>query len=278
MINFFKGIIAGIGGVSPGLSGSVLLIIVGLYEKTLDALGTLFVNFKKNIKFLLPVVAGMFVGVLLFSKVLDYFLVNYEMPTRFCFLGLILGTVPLFYKEVKKNGFSKKYYAVMVVSAVVGIFLFTVNTNAFPQITDPNLMQKIILGVAVAGTAIVPGIDPAVLLSTLGLYELYVGALADFDLSILMPMLIGLVFGAVAISFGMSTLFRRFYTATYSVIFGLFLSMIPNILNESCDLAFNMVSLISVVAMIAGFVVSYYLGDIRNNNEKIKKLLAHIKH
>ena len=49
MINFFKGIIAGIGGVSPGLSGSVLLIIVGLYEKTLDALGTLFVNFKKNI-------------------------------------------------------------------------------------------------------------------------------------------------------------------------------------------------------------------------------------
>ena len=49
MINFLKGIIAGIGGVAPGLSGSVLLIICGLYQKTLDTLGTLFNNFKKNV-------------------------------------------------------------------------------------------------------------------------------------------------------------------------------------------------------------------------------------
>ena len=101
MINFLKGIVAGIGGVAPGLSGSVLLIIMGLYQQTLDALGTLFRNFEKNIRFLLPVVAGMFLGVLLFSKVIDFFLNRYEMPTRFCFLGLILGTVPLIYREVK---------------------------------------------------------------------------------------------------------------------------------------------------------------------------------
>ena len=30
MKNFFKGIIVGIGGIAPGLSGSVLLIIMGL--------------------------------------------------------------------------------------------------------------------------------------------------------------------------------------------------------------------------------------------------------
>ena len=108
-MNFFKGIIVGIGGVAPGLSGSVLLIIFGLYQKTLDALGTLFVNFKRNIRFLLPVVAGMFTGVLLFSKIINFFLNNYEMPTRFCFLGLILGTLPMVWNEVKKEGFSKKY-------------------------------------------------------------------------------------------------------------------------------------------------------------------------
>lgn len=272
MINFLKGIIAGFGGIAPGLSGSVLLIIVGLYEKTLDALGSIFVNFKSKIKFLLPVVAGMVTGVLLFSKVLDFFLQNYEMPTRFCFLGLIVGTVPLFYGEVKKNGFSRKYYAVMALSAIVGTFLFTVNTNAFPQVTDPTLVQKIVLGVAVAGTAIVPGIDPAVLLSTLGLYELYVGALADFNLEILLPMIIGLAGGAVVISFAMTTLFKCFYTLTYSVIFGLFMSMIPNILNESCRFGVNVVSLISIVVMLMGFAVSYYLGDIQTNNKRIKKL------
>ena len=217
MINFFKGIIAGIGGVAPGLSGSVLLIILGLYEKTLDALGTLFTNFKKNIKFLLPVVAGMFAGVLIFSKILDFFLANYEMPTRFCFLGLILGTVPLFYREVKKNGFAKKHYAVILLSAIAGTIMFTLNTDAFPQVTDPTIVQKIVLGVAVAATAIVPGIDPAVILSTLGLYELYVSSLANLNLEVLLPMLIGLAFGAVAISFGMSVLFRKFYTITFSL-------------------------------------------------------------
>lgn len=86
MKTFLKSIVVGIGGVAPGLSGSVLLIIFGLYQQTLEALGTLFVNFKKNIRFLLPVVSGMFVGVLLFSKVIDFFLAAYEMPTRFCFL------------------------------------------------------------------------------------------------------------------------------------------------------------------------------------------------
>lgn len=261
MINFLKGVIAGIGGVAPGLSGSVLLIIMGLYQKTLDALGTLFRDFKKNIRFLLPVVSGMFLGVLLFSKVIDFFLSHYEMPTRFCFLGLILGTVPLFYKEVKKNGFSGKYYLVIAGAAVVGTWMFTVNPDAFQQISEMTLLQSVFLGVAVAATAIVPGVDPAVLLSTLGYYEIYVRSLASFDLTVLLPMLIGLAIGGVGISFGMSTLFRRFYTATFSVVFGIFLSMIPNMLNESCVLGMNGESVISIGLAIVGFAVSYYLGD-----------------
>lgn len=271
MANFFKGIIVGLGGVAPGLSGSVLLIIFGLYQKTLEALGNLFRDFRKNIRFLLPLVCGMFVGVLLFSKALDFFLTNYEVPTRFCFLGLILGTVPLFYKEVKKEGFSPKYYLFMLLAAALGTWLFTLNPNGFPQITHPNLLQCIILGVAVAATAIVPGIDPAVVLSSLGLYETYVRALANFDLTVLLPMLIGLGLGAVVISLGMSFLFRRLYTATFSVVFGLFLSMIPNILSENCVLDWDIGSVISIILLVIGFGISYYLGDIETNNRRLKK-------
>lgn len=274
MENFLKGIIVGLGGVAPGLSGSVLLIIFGLYQKTLEALGTLFADFKKNVRFLLPLVCGMFIGVLLFSKVLDFFLSNFEVPTRFCFLGLILGTVPLFYGEVKKNGFSGKYYVVIVLAAVLGTWTFTLNPNAFPQITDPTLVQCIILGVAVAATAIIPGVDPAVLLSSLGYYEMYVRSLANFDLNVLLPMVVGLAGGAIGISFGMSLLFKRFYTASFSVVFGIFLSMIPNMLTERCKLGMNGESVISVIVMIIGFCVSYYLGDIENNNKRLKAIFA----
>ena len=273
MNRFLKGIIVGIGGVAPGLSGSVLLIIFGMYQQTLHALGTLLTDLKRNLRFLVPLVLGMFTGVLLFSRVIDYCLALHEMPTRFCFLGLILGTLPMVWREVRKEGFATKFYGVVAVSVVVGTLLFTLNTDAFPQITDPNLVQKLCLGIAVAATAIIPGVDPAVFLSTLGFYEMYVNALATLNLHILLPMVVGLGAGAVLISFLMSSLFTRFYTATYSVIFGIFLSMIPNMLNERCVLGWNGLSAVSVLFAVLGFALSYYLGDLENNNSRIKSFI-----
>ena len=268
MERFFKGIIVGIGGVAPGLSGSVLLIIFGMYQKTLDALGSLFGNLKENLRFLLPLLAGMGLGVLLFSRVIDFCLGNFEMPTRFCFLGLILGTVPMVWREVRKEGFGKGYYLLVLLSAAAGIWMFTLSPGNFPQVTDPTLMQSVLLGVAVAATAIIPGVDPAVFLTSLGFYEMYVHALATLELAILGPMVLGLAAGAVGISFVMSQLFRRFYTATYSVIFGIFLSMIPNMLNESCVPAVDVQTAVSLVLMILGFGLSYYLGGIGNKKER----------
>lgn len=268
MTNFLKGIVVGIGGISPGLSGSVLLIIFGLYRETLEAIGTMVTNFRKNVRFLLPIVSGMFIGVLLFSKLLDYLLVNYEMPTRFCFLWLILGTVPIFYKEAKKEGFALKHYFVIAAAMAAGGFMFTLNTDTFGQITDLTLMQCIILGIAVVATAIVPGLDPAVVLSSLGYYELYISSLADFDLSVLLPMLIGVVGGGISVSLLMTALFKHFYTATFSVVFGLFVSMIPNILNETCVIGANVESVCALLLAVCGFVLSFYFGKIEEKGAK----------
>ena len=277
MRNFLKGIIVGIGGIAPGLSGSVLLVILGLYQKTITAIGTLFKNFKKNVAFLFPLCLGFGVGVIIFSKIVDFLLGNFEMYTRFAFLGLVLGTVPLFYKEVKKEGFNKKYYIVILLSAIAGFSLFFLNKDLFPVITNPNIFQSVLLGIAVAGSSIVPGVDSAVILSSLGLYELYVGSIADFNLSVLIPAAVGLVIGVLVISFIMNKLISKFYTMTFSIIFGLFLSIIPNVLNDSCALGLNANSVISIIILILGFGVSYFLGDIKGNIEKIKALIKKIK-
>lgn len=272
IVDFLKGIVVGIGGIAPGLSGSVMLIILGLYEKTINAIGTLFKNFKKNIYFLVPLFLGFGMGVLLFSKIVDFMLENYEFQTRYLFLGLVIGTVPLFYNEVKKKGFSNKYYVLILVSAFFGVFIFYSNNNWFAVVENPNLIQSVMLGVAVAGSSIIPGVDSAVILSALGLYELYVSSLADFNLSILIPAAVGLGGGALLISFFMNWLIKKFYTVTFSVIFGLFLSIIPKVLNESC--AYNSVSdiILSVILVIIGLIISLYFGDIKGNNEKIKKI------
>ena len=270
--HFLKGIIAGVGGIAPGLSGSVLLVIMGLYEKTINALGTLFKHFKKNVKFLLPVCLGMACGVLLFSKIVDFLLANFETPTRFAFLGLVLGTIPLFYRQVRKKGFRNRYYFVMLVAGLAGLMLFGMNRALFPQITDPNFFQKVFLGVAVAGSSIVPGVDSAVIMSSLGLYELYVSSIANLDMRVLLPALIGLVLGAAAISAGMNFLLKKAYTLTFSVIFGLFISIIPNILQDCYKINNLWEGAVAIAFALAGCVVSYYLGDISANNARLKRL------
>lgn len=272
-MNFFKGIMVGIGGIAPGLSGSVMLLILGLYEKTIGVISTLFKEFKKNCIFLMPLVLGFGCGVLIFSKVVDFLLKNYEFSTRYLFLGLVLGTVPLFYKSVKKKGFKNYNYVIILIAMFFGLFIFSMNRNLFQPVTNPSLFQSVLLGVAVAGSSIVPGVDSAVILSALGLYELYVNALANFNLQILIPAGIGLVIGVFLISIVINYFITHFYTITYSIIFGLFLSIIPNVLNNSCIISdFNSL-LVAILFSILGFIFSYYLGDIKGNNEKISKFL-----
>ena len=271
LILFLKGILAGIGGIAPGLSGSVLLVVLGLYERTVHAIGTLFLDFKQNIRFLVPLVAGFGVGILLFSKVVDFLLLHCELYTRYAFLGLILGTIPLFFREVKKKGFRPiRHVPVMVLAALLGIFVFSDSRGLFPVRTEATLFQSVLLGVCVAGSSIVPGVDSAAILSALGLYELYVGALADINLQILLPAAVGLAAGAIVISILMNLLLRNAYTMTFSVIFGLFLSIVPHVLNGSCVPATVPQGLFAAVLVLVGCGVSYYLGDIPGHNRKLR--------
>lgn len=274
MKNLFLGIIVGIGGIAPGLSGSVLLVVLGLYEKCIRAISTLFRDFKKNIAFLAPLVLGFGIGILLFSKAVDWLLFHYEMPTRYAFLGLVLGTVPMFYREARRKGYARRYYLVVLAAACLGVALFYARGNLFPPVKEPNLLQSTLLGVAVAGSSIVPGVDSAVILSSLGLYELYVSALAHLRWEVLLPAGVGLAVGAVVIALVMNYLLKRFYTLTFSVILGLFLSIIPKVLNESCVPRPDLYTVGCFALTVLGFCLSFYLGDIQGNHARLKKLFS----
>lgn len=264
MVNFIKGIVAGFGGIAPGLSGTVLLILMGLYRPVLDALGSLFTDFRKKIRFLLPVVGGMILGVLAFSRLIDWCLENWGMLTRFCFLGLILGTVPILWKEVRKNGLKWGHWIMIGAGILLGILLFAFDGAGVTQILHPNFFQSLGLGAAVAASSIIPGVDPTALLSSLGLYEAYIRALGNLELAILAPLAIGLAAGAVVISRIMSWLLHRFYTPAYCLIFGTFLTMIPSVLGAQPDFGWNGQSILSLALAVIGFAVSLILGRLEN--------------
>ncbi len=256
MKNFLKGIVIGLGAIAPGLSGSILLVIFGLYRKTITAISTLFRDLKRNILFLLPLGLGILLGIVLFSKLVDYLLLTVPMQTRYAFLGLILGSIPLFYGEVKKQGFHKKYYICILGAFLVGIALFGFNRGLFPVVTNPDIFQSVLLGLVVAASYIVPGVDSAAILSALGLYDLWVHSLATLDFGVLLPAAVGVAAGALAVSMLMKLLMEKCYTLTFSLIFGLFLSVVPSVLNENCLPGLNWQTATSVLCLVVGFAAS----------------------
>ncbi len=278
-----KGIVVGLGAITPGLSGSVLLVIFGLYHKALNAISTIFKNFKKNLMFLIPLALGIGSGMLLFSKIAQFFLSNYEMQTRFTFLGLVVGTIPLFIREVtkeKRNAgkkFPKRFIFLIITAAAIGLLISYAGGVGFPKITNPNIFQSVVLGLVVAASYIIPGVDSAVILNYFGMYEMWLSVAdldnllkLDFFLKIALPTAVGLAVGVILISTLINFLLKRYYTITFSIIFGLFISIIPKLLNKSCVLGLNGKTALSLTLMVIGFCFSLFVSDLENNLKKIK--------
>ena len=76
MKNFIKGFFVGIANITPGISGSALLVSLNLYEKCINSISNIFKDFKKNFTFLLPITLGVFIGTFLFSNIIFYFYNN----------------------------------------------------------------------------------------------------------------------------------------------------------------------------------------------------------
>ena len=99
LILFLKGFIIGLRKIIPGVSGSVLAVLLGVYEKTLNNIANLKNSWKNSLKFLGPLGCGIILAIILFSRVLLYFISNYSLATMSFFFGILLATIPKIFKE-----------------------------------------------------------------------------------------------------------------------------------------------------------------------------------
>ena len=270
--SFFKGIIIGIGGIAPGLSGSVLMVIFGLYTKVINAIATLFKDFKKNMAFLLPIGCGLIIGVVCFSRIINYSIEHFEIQTRLAFLGLLIGTIPLFYKEVQKEKkINKHHYLLIFLTFVLGLYFLTFSNNITSS-KNLNIFQSFVLGFTGISATIIPGIDGAALLSALGLYGnwLDLTSLVHIDLAVYIPAFIGIITGTFTLSILINTLLKKSHTITFSILFGFFLSIIPSILRNDngnfISLSNDMATYMGIILFIGGILISYLFSKIKKED------------
>ena len=89
-----KGFIIGIGKIVPGVSGAMLAITLGVYDKAIQAFTGFTSDIKKNFKYLLLLGIGIISSIIVFSKIINYFYTNHYIPTMLFFMGLIIGGIP----------------------------------------------------------------------------------------------------------------------------------------------------------------------------------------
>ena len=265
---FIKGFVVGMGGVSPGLSGSILMVILNLYRKVIDSFAEINKDFKNKIKFLLPILTGMLIGVVIFSRIISYLLLTFEFQTRMTFFGLLLGAIPLVYTEVKKNGdVTKKHYIIMALTFLVCFSVFTLGISIAP-FGKLNIIGSFIFGLMAITVTIIPGMEAASFLSTFGLYGhwLEFTSIRNVTAQHYIPAVTGFILGGFYLSKLISFLFKKDYTTTFAVLFGFFISIIPNVLNTNSGgfISFENTgaTYIGIILLFLGFTISFLFGRI----------------
>ena len=287
ILDTIKGALIGVANVIPGVSGGTMAVSLGIYNRLISSISHLFRDFKKSIATLIPILLGCALGIVGFSYAIKYLLANQPLPTCLAFLGLILGGIPVLFKDMKE-GIKKSKNGRLTAANVLAFLLLFAFAIALPLLksSDDTLMiltatpgTMIILffmGVIAAATMVIPGVSGSMIMMILGYYYGIINSITGFidglkagsisamaaQLGILIPFGIGAVLGIFLISKLIEYLFERHTVSTYAAILGLILSSPFGIFYNTNALAHITIPgfLIGIILFAAGGFVTWYMG------------------
>ena len=265
------GVILGVANVIPGVSGGTLAVVFNIYDRLINVIT---LNVKKILsewKFILPLVVGMGLGIILFSKAITFLFENYPVQTNWFFIGIILGSIPMIVKRLLAAGKTsssdaRKIPVSAIVCGVLALAVMAIMTYAnvaesgAPIQTEltPLLAVKLFIGLACATIAmIIPGISGSFLMLVVGIYSTVIAAISDFNIPLLIPAVIGGVIGLLGGAKLVRFLMAKVPAQTYGAIMGLVLGSILVIFPGFGGFATVATSLL---AAAVGFVVSFFAG------------------
>ena len=234
------GVILGVANVIPGVSGGTLAVVFNIYDRLISVIT---LNVKKILsewKFILPLVVGMGLGIILFSKAITFLFENYPVQTNWFFIGIILGSIPMIVKRlmVASTASSSETGKIPVSAIVCGVLALAVMAimtyanvaeSGAPIQTEltPLLAVKLFIGLACATIAmIIPGISGSFLMLVVGVYSTVIAAISDLNIPLLIPAVIGGVIGLLGGAKLVRFLMAKVPAQTYGAIMGLVLGSI----------------------------------------------------
>ncbi len=264
-----KGMFIGSGFILPGVSGGALAAVFGIYERMIAFLANLKKDFKDNVLFFIPVGLGMVVGVFLLSFPISTLLETSKTYVMWFFIGCILGTLPALFRQASKKGWKYWHLGLMIVVCALAYWLLQLFEKGGAATLPQGLFTWILAGVLIGLGVVVPGLSPSNLLLYLQLDgggSLYTGmtnGIKAADLSVVIPMLIGVAACVLLFSKLMNYIFSRAYAAMYHAILGFVIASTLIIV----PVGFNYLSvdgLICLIVCAAGAALALFMSRLED--------------
>jgi putative membrane protein len=259
------GFVLGITAIIPGFSVATMAVVFNVYDRLINVIVPSVRKIAAAWLFWLPLIIGGLAGVFLFSRVFTALFENFYIPAYWFFIGVITGGIPIVYARVRKP-FSKWPSLPSVVCCVFAIALMVFmaiirpeeGTAVYTEPALPLLGFLFLAGVLGATAMIIPGISGAFLLLVIGLYRTVLQAVSDLNIILILPVVLGAVFGllisAAFVRFLLLKAPRETYGAVLGLVAGSIFVLYPGGFGEGVGIV------VSVVCLFVGFVLSFIMG------------------
>jgi putative membrane protein len=191
------GFCMGLAELIPGVSGSTIAVVFKIYKNLMSILSELkWINVSLNIsqlsqnfqlKLFLPLIGSMLLSIILFSKAIDYLILNYE-EIFFEVLGWLMIILSIQVANFFISAFKKPLSLVFTFLGIgIGFFL---NGLAIDFETSGTL-YLFACGLLAFSFFLIPGISGSAILVILGVYGLIIQSISQLNLEILLPFGLG---------------------------------------------------------------------------------------
>ncbi|MEG1559473.1 MAG: DUF368 domain-containing protein [Clostridia bacterium] len=258
LLAIIKGAIIGVGAILPGISGGVLCMLFGVYEPMMAFLAHPLKTFKRYYKFFIPIFVGWAVGFLGLARLVDLLFKNATTPAVCLFIGLIVGTLPALWRSAGKKGRTKLSWVTLAVSAAVSLGLLLYLQYGVKLSVEPTILWWAFCGALWGISLIVPGLSSSAFLIFLGLYQPMTEGIANLNMGVLIPLIVGLILCIALFARVVNRLFEKKYEVMFSIILGVVISSTITIIPFS-ELALNTNLIIYLGAFAIGVVIAYFM-------------------
>lgn len=242
------GAVIGAAMLIPGVSGSTAAIILGIYDRLLSAVGSIFSQPKRSLPFLAAAGCGAAVGAGLFSGLVLTLYEGYTWLTMSFFIGAVLGSIPALVKasEIKESG--NLFGALFLpLGAAAALSVGLIPPAAFSM----GILSQMICGFVIAVALVLPGISTSQLLLTLGMYESFWRAVHEVRVSELFFLAAGGAVGTFLTAKAADCMFRRHRFESYMLLTGFVAASVREMIP---DCPFDSSPLLCGISFAAGFL------------------------